>query len=404
MQQNFVAHLQDIQEVLDQHVHSGAVPGLVAGVAVGERRHVVSSGTLSWQGAGAKTRVDSRTLFRVSSLTKPLVSAAFLTLIDDGVLALHDIVDEWLPELARMRVLCDPYGGLDNTVPAIRRITVADLLTCQMGAGTLVGSEGIASVLDAPIVQATLEAGRGTQSNPNGLPTGDEWLARLGELPLCFQPGERFMYNTPTCVLGVLAQRLTGQTLDTFMRERLFEPLGMKDSTFRPTREEVSRMVTSYSFGSDPRAIGAVDPWASANEYQGTYKEPAAGLITSMNDYLRFAQSLTGGVRTLSDTLLQEMTRNQLSDDVLKRSMWRPANFFEQHGWGLGVSVRRQASANGLPAGAFGWFGKWSVSWSSDPFNQISLAVFEQREPRPGLNVFGELERMLYGAIDKRCV
>src|SRR5204863_2774326 len=172
-------------------------------------------------------------------------------LVDDGRMRLDEPVDRLLPELAGRRVLRRLDGPLDDTVPATRPIHLRDLLTFTMGFGLVFGPPD-----RYPIVAATnaLDLGQGLPS-PATPPRPDEWIRRLGTLPLVHQPGERWMYNTGSDVLGVLIARASGQSFETFLRDRIFEPLGMNDTGFSVPAGKRERFATSYWTNSETDAL-----------------------------------------------------------------------------------------------------------------------------------------------------
>jgi CubicO group peptidase (beta-lactamase class C family) len=173
------------------------------------------------------------TICRLGSMTKPIFAACAMTLVEDCTLRLDDPVDALLPELADMTVLADPNGPLEDTVPANRAITLRDLLTYTLGTGMTVG----AASATAPISVAL----GALQPSP------DEWIRRLGTLPLVYQPGERWMYDLAANVTGVLIARATGKSFGDALRERICEPLGMKDTAFSVDGESVGRLATPYA-------------------------------------------------------------------------------------------------------------------------------------------------------------
>jgi CubicO group peptidase (beta-lactamase class C family) len=180
------------------------------------------------------------TIFRISSMTKPITAAGAMILVEECKLRLDEPVDRLLPELAGRIVLKRLDGPLEDTVPAKRPITLRDLLTFRMGFGQMMARSDI-----YPILQAghKLQIGMG-EPNPAAMPAPDEWMGRLGSLPLMHHPGEKWMYNTGSDVLGVLIARASGQTFETFLRERVFEPLGMKDTAFSVPAEKLDRFAT----------------------------------------------------------------------------------------------------------------------------------------------------------------
>ena len=206
----------------------GKVPGLAALVSCGEEVHVATAGSLTL--GGPEVRRDS--LWRIASTTKPITGVAVMALIGEGLLSLDEPVARLLPELAEPRVLRRMDAPLDDTVPAVRPITVRDLMTFTFGFGMTM--EMFTASEPWPVVKAesTLGIGAIGPPDPEQKPDPDTWMAKLGSLPLITQPGERWLYNTGTLVLGVLAARAAGIPFADLLRDRIFEPLGMRDTAF----------------------------------------------------------------------------------------------------------------------------------------------------------------------------
>ncbi len=231
--------LARLRDVMSGYVERGKVPGVVALVSRHGEVHVEAIGAKS-AGGGDPVRRD--TIFRIASMTKPITAAAAMILVEECRLRLDDPVDRLLPELADRRVLRRLDGPLDDTEPARRPITLRDLLTFRMGFGILMAPPG-----SYPIQRAAseLDLGQG-MPQPQTPPAPDEWIRRFGTLPLMHQPGEKWVYNTGSDVLGVLIARASGQPFERFLRERLFEPLGMRDTAFSVPPASLDRFATSY--------------------------------------------------------------------------------------------------------------------------------------------------------------
>ncbi len=229
-----------MHHVMAGYVERGEVPGLVTLVS---RRGKVHADAIGTTAAGGGDPMRRETIFRISSMSKPVTAVGALILVEECRLRLDEPVDGLLPELSGRAVLRRLDGPLDDTVPAHRPITLRDLLTFRMGLGLVMAEAGT-----YPIQEAMDERlGRPLQ---DGTPAADEWMSRLGTLPLIHQPGERWLYNTASDVLGVLIARASGQALDVFLRERVFEPLGMRDTGFSVPAAAIDRLATSY--WSDP--------------------------------------------------------------------------------------------------------------------------------------------------------
>ncbi|MGH6958118.1 MAG: serine hydrolase domain-containing protein, partial [Caulobacteraceae bacterium] len=311
-------------------------------------------------------------LFRIASMTKPVTAAATLMLIEEGRLALDEPVDRLLPELAGRRVLRRLDGPLDGTVPARRPITVEDLLTFRLGLGLVFGSADDYPILAA--VAARDLAGFGPP-RPDHAYDPDEWMRRLGELPLMAQPGERWLYSTGSNVLGVLIARASGRSFPDFLRARLFEPLGMKDTAFFAPPDKLDRLTAAYW----PALMD--DPAASAYASPPRFPEGDAGLVSTAADILAFSRFLLrrglapDGTRLLSEKTAAEMTRDHLTPAQREGGA---AVLGPDHGWGYGLAVALRRTSEGVPAGAYGWNGGLGTSWIMDPGSDATAILMTQ--------------------------
>ena len=221
-----------VRALVEHHVDAGLAPGMVVVLARHGHVHIEATGTLAFEGAGSRTPMAGDTICRITSMTKPIVAACAMTLVEDCTLRLDDPVYDLLPELADMSVLADPEGPLDDTVAAKRPITLRDLLTFTLGTGMVPAEPGTVPISDA--------------LNALGVAPLDEWVRRLGQLPLVHHPGERWMYETAADVTGVLIARATGLSFGDALRGRICGPLGMKDTAFSVGRESIDRLATAY--------------------------------------------------------------------------------------------------------------------------------------------------------------
>ena len=241
--------LDRMRDVLRGYVDRGEIPGLVALVSRHGYVHIDALGTLAEDGDRGPVRRDS--IFRISSMTKPVTAVATMILVEECVLRLDEPVDRLLPELADRQVLTSLDAPLDDTVPAARPVTVRDLLTFTMGFGQLMARPDAYPIL---IEAQERHIGLGPPQ-PSEFPSPDEWLRRLGELPLMYQPGQRWLYNTGSDVLGVLVARASGQSFESFLHDRIFEPLGMVDTSFSVPAANLDRFATGYGMEFDTGAI-----------------------------------------------------------------------------------------------------------------------------------------------------
>ncbi|NKZ01131.1 serine hydrolase domain-containing protein [Nocardiopsis alborubida] len=372
--------LRRMRDVLARHVESGRIPGLVALVGRGGETHVEALGTMRHDG-GAPMRRD--TVFRMASTSKPVSAAAAMVLLDECRLRLDDLVEQWLPELADRQVLRRIDGPLDDTVPARRPITVRDVLTSTFGLGI------DRSALGTPIMNAVFEQGL-TPDLPEPMPEPDEWMRRLGTLPLMHQPGEHWQYHISNDLLGVLVSRVTGRSFEAFLRERVFEPLGMGDTGFHVPADRMDRLPPLYA--PDPRT-GEFHVWDPAEG--GRHSRPPAfqggggGLVSTVDDYhayfrMLLNQGMHGSERILSRPAVQLMTTNRLTPgQQAARNTMAAENVHVsfgqgQHGgWGFGMAVRTYRG-DYAPVGQFGWDGGAGTSAYADPENQLTGIVLTQ--------------------------
>jgi CubicO group peptidase (beta-lactamase class C family) len=357
------AVLARVDEIIERAVQEGQVPGVVVALARGARVHVAAAGVMAV--GGAPMRRD--TLFRISSTTKPMTAAAVLSLVDDGVLDLNGPVDELVPELADRRVLRNPDGPLGQTVPARRPITVRDLLTFTWGFG-MQGAMFMAAK-PWPIVAAAMERQLSTfgPPQPDAMPDPDTWMARLGELPLLAQPGERWLYQSGSQVLGVLAARAAGAPFGDVLRERVFAPLGMKDTGFHAT--DTARLSTAYE-NRDGRLVVS-DPPGGQWSHPPLFPDGSGGLVSSADDVVAFGRMLMrGGSPVLKPATAAEMTRNQLTA-AQRAKVWPGFSLLDDRGWGYGLSV--------LEDGRYTWEGGLGTAWSNVPAQDLTVVVLTQR-------------------------
>ena len=356
-------------------VGPNGVPGLVALVDHGGETHVEVLGSRSYGGP----EIGRDSIFRISSMGKPVAAAAAMILVDEGKVELSEPVDRLLPELSDRRVLRRVDAPLDDTVPATRPITVKDLLTFTMGMGIVFAPPGAHPIQRA---MEDLRLGQGIPT-PQVPPPPDEWISRLGSLPLLHQPGEQWMYNTGADVLGVLVRRASGRPFEQFLEERLFDPLGMKDTAFSVPRSKMDRFVDSY--WTNP-ASGKTELYDEARTGQWSrppaFPSGAAGLVSTADDFHAFATMLIemgsrGGRRILSEESVKEMTRDQLTAAQKARSGFVPG-FFDRFGWGFCMSV--VTGKDPLKSvETYGWDGGLGTPWFNDPKKGLIAILMTQR-------------------------
>jgi len=394
------ARLGRMREVMAGYVERGEVPGVVTLLS---RRGEVHVHAIGMKTLGGSDPIRRDTIFRISSMTKPITAAATMILVEGCKLRLDEPVDRLLPELAERKVLKRLDGPLDDTVPARRPITVRDLLTFRMGMGIVMAPPDSYPIQKA---MSGLQLGQGPPS-PSIPPAPDEWMRRLGTLPLMHQPGEKWMYHTGSDVLGVLIARASGRPFETFLGERLFAPLGMKDTGFSVPAAKLDRLATSYWTNFQTGALELYDEGRGGQwSRPPAFPSGGAGLVSTIDDYLAFGRMMLdkgrhGNTRVLSRPAVETMTTDQLTPEQKAVSGILPG-YFESHGWGFGLAVVTRREEVAGPVGKFGWDGGLGTSWATDPSEDMVGILMTQRawtSPRPP-NVCRDFWTSAYQAID----
>jgi CubicO group peptidase (beta-lactamase class C family) len=367
------ARLGRLHDVMASYVERGEVPGLVTLVSRRGETHVEA---LGMKALGGSDPVQRDTIFRIASMTKPITAAAAMILVEECKLRLDDPVDALLPELADRQVLRRLEGPLGYTEPANRAITLRDLLTLRMGFGILMVPPDT-----YPIQTAVddLQLGQGLHQ-PSRPPGPDEWIRRLGTLPLMHQPGEKWLYHTGFDVLGVLIARASGQPFETFLQERIFAPLGMKDTAFSAPASKADRLATAYLTNFETGALELYDP-AKGGQWSRPPAFPSGGggLVSTVDDYLAFARMMLnqgrhGGRRILSRPSVETMTVDHLTAAQKAVS----GLISDNSGWGFGVAVVTRRDHVSAPVGSYGWAGGLGTSWRSDPSEDMVVILLTQ--------------------------
>jgi CubicO group peptidase (beta-lactamase class C family) len=356
-----------MHEVMARHVERGEVPGIVTLVSRKGEVHVEAVGR---KAVGGSDPVRRDTIFRIASLTKPITAAAAMILVEECRLRLDEPVDRWLPELADRKVLRAIDSPLDDTVPAKRPITLRDLLTFRLGMGAV-----MAPPETYPIQKAMAEAGVAPGPNLPALPP-DELMKRFGSLPLLHQPGEKWMYHSGSDILGVLIARVTGRNLEAFLRDRIFKPLGMADTGFTVPGAKLDRLATCYQTDPTTGRLAVFDEapgsrWARPP----VFESGGGGLVSTVDDYLAFGQMMLnrgklGPERILSRPSVELMTTDQITPAQKAASNFYPG-FWDDRGWGFGMSVFTARDDLAAVPGRYGWDGGYGTSWYSDPREEM---------------------------------
>jgi CubicO group peptidase (beta-lactamase class C family) len=360
---------------MQARVAKGEMPGMVMLVDHAGDVHVDTIGVKAFDSDESMRR---DTIFRIASMTKPILAAATMMLVDEGRLTLEEPVDRLLPELADRRVLKRIDGPLDDTVPANRPITVEDLLTFRMGHGMVFEPSFQPPY---PVIKAAedLQLVMGPP-DPRTPHSPDEWIERFATLPLMHQPGERWQYNTGSLVLGVLVARASGRSLEDFLRARVFEPLGMKETGFSMPAEHAARLpscyMTNFQTGKmELQKLSAPSEWTRPP----AFPSGSAGLLSTVDDFLAFSRlllnkGLHGDKRLLSERSVELMTTNHLTPDQIAGG----GPVLGGQGWGYGMAVATSPDEVSSVPGRYGWAGGSGTSWFNDPDRELVAIAMTQ--------------------------
>lgn len=382
--------LDRIGAKMREYIDDELVPGTVTGVM--RRGKLVHFEALGHRDVAAGAPMTTDTIFRIASMTKPITSVALMMLYEEGHFQLHDPISKWLPEFSDMRVAIPsegmPVGAPYTTVPAVRPITVRHVLT---------HTAGFANRYRGLTQNEYLEIA--DRQSPDE--TVADFVQRLAKLPLNFQPGEKWEYSRATCVVGRLVEEMSGMTLDEFFRQRIFEPLGMKDTHFFLPEDKLDRFAAQYQPGED-RKIELADPASMESRWLSqpqVYFMGSGGLVSTTADYLRFHQMMLNGgelngVRILGRKTVELMTVNHTGDhDIWLRG---PGGGF---GLGYSVTTDRGAAASMASEGTYGWGGAYCTYFWVDPVEDVVAVLMTQVRPYTHLNIRQDFQVLVNQAI-----
>ena len=366
--------LDRLHGMMARHVANGSVPGIVMLVSRHGETHVGANGSLT---AGGPMPMRRDSIFRIASAGKPMTAAVAMMLVEDGKLRLDDPVDPFLPELANRKVLKSLSGPVTDTVPASRPITLRDLLTLRMGQG---------AVMVWPphyrIQQAQADAG--VAPGPDiwqGTP--DDYMKRLGSLPLIHQPGEGWLYHTGLDVAGVLLERASGKPFATLMQERLFGPFGMKDTAFFVPPDKIDRLVTFYRGGAGGKLVVHDESRGGRWSKPPQFASGGGGLVSTVDDCLAFGRLMLAKGKHGNERLLSRASIDLMSTDHVtarQKAGWPfYPGFWDSWGWGLGGAVVTARSDLSMTPGRFGWDGGYGTSLYVDPTEDLVGVLFTQK-------------------------
>ena len=402
-----------IAGVMDAAVDDGTIPGTATVVLRhGQVVHRHVAGRLAIDG-DAPLGMDS--LFRMYSQTKPVTAAVIMSLYEDGAFFLDEPVSKWLPEFAEPRVVAYPGAedrvrmglAVANTVPARREITLFDLLTMTSGLPGISRTPAAYWPQMEPTWESTGFFGTDDRVNDPQFSYEEKVLA-IAEVPLHAQPGETWNYGSDFDVLSLFLTRLTGQDLNTLFRERIFDPLGMHDSSFYCAEEDLGRLVTEHQWDENEKLVVRERPENAekagrSNRSLMSGNGLFGGMLSTPADYARFAQMLLNGgeldgVRVLGRKTVDLMTTNHIGARNIDLAVG------PNYGFGLGYSVRKTVGGSVMPgsAGQFGWGGAAGTYFFVDPAEDLTGLFFTHvfmYQFLPTADLAERFEKLTYEAL-----
>jgi CubicO group peptidase (beta-lactamase class C family) len=373
--------LKRLEEVTQKHIDEGLVPGAV--MLVARRGKIAWMSVLGKRDVAAADAMKYDSIFRIYSMTKPIVSVAVMQLVEEGKLQVSDPVSKYLPEIGKMKV------GVEKTVdgkPVLqlsdpdRPMTVQDLL--RHTSGLVYGSRGTTLVN-----QAYIDAKIGDRADTNA-----QFVSKLSALPLKFQPGARWEYGVSVDVQGRLVEVIDGKTLGEALSARVFKPLGMVDSAFQVPADKVARAAQP-----GPRPNGEpMTPRFAVND-GAKYESGGGGMVSTMEDYLRFTTMLANKGELSGKRLLGKQTVSFMTADHVGDRPGRPPGL----GFGLGFEVRTTTGEAALPGsvGEYGWAGNAGTLFWIDPKEQLIAIYMVQVSDPDRVALRNQFRTMVQSAI-----
>ncbi|AYL99411.1 serine hydrolase domain-containing protein [Mucilaginibacter celer] len=387
--------LKRIDAMIEQNIDSGYVKGVVGFIARDGK--IVYNKSFGLADEEQKKLMNTDAIFRIASQTKAITSTAVMMLFEEGKFLLDDPISKYLPAFAHPKVV-DQFNEKDSTyttIPAKREITIRDLLTHTSG------------IEYAQIGSPKMKAIYAKAGIPAGFVADKILLAdamnKLGKLPLLHQPGERWTYGMNIDVLGYLIEKVSGKSLDQFLKDRIFTPLGMVDTYFYIPAAKQNRLVAPYTFDKN----GQITKWTSTTfpafnvdypKVNGTYYAGGAGLSSTIKDYAIFLQMmLNGGVyngeRLLARHTVDLMTTNQIGDLYINADK-------DKFGLGFGLTTQSSSAKLGISEGSFAWGGFFGTLYWVDPKEHLVCLLFVQNWPFPHNQIQDKFRAMVYQALN----
>jgi len=375
------AQLARIEATTRKYVESGLVPGSV--MLVARRGKIAWTRTMGFRDRTAKDPMRADSIFRIYSMTKPMVSVAAMMLVEEGRMQVSDTVSKYIPEMGRMKVGVetneDDKTTLQLSDPA-REMTIQDLM--RHTSGLIYGTRG-KSLVNAAYIEAKI----GSRDDSN-----EEFVAKVAKLPLRFSPGERWEYGVSTDVLGRVVEIVSGKTLGEFLNERIFTPLGMTDTAFYVAADKLNRAAQPWQMPEAPPMTARFDV-----AQKPRFESGGGGLTSTIDDYLRFAIMVADGGEFAGKRLLGSKTVEFMTADHTGARPGRPPGL----GFGLGFEVRTSVGDSGLPGslGEYGWAGNAGTLFWIDPKEQLIAIYMVQVDDGVRVMLRNQFRTMVQSAI-----
>jgi CubicO group peptidase (beta-lactamase class C family) len=389
------------RHLLERYIEPGKIAGAVTLVA--RRGQVAHFSALGLRDRERKHPMTEDTVFRIYSMTKPLVSVAMMMLVEEGRCALSDPVHRYIPAWADLRVF--RYGAWPTFVtdPTQRPMTIRDLLTHTSG---LTYGFMLRDAVDAAYRQIGVSGAAPGDARPATL---QEMVDKLARLPLIFSPGTRWNYSVATDIVGYLVEVISGQRLDAFLHARILEPLGMRDTGFQVAAAAGERFAANYRREADGTLTVADDPVTSEYRKAPTFLSGGGGLVSTAEDYRRFCQMMLNGgryngARLIGRKTIELMTQNHLpegSDLAALATGTFSESTYDGVGFGLGFAVVVDVAKRGLHGslGEYYWGGAASTAFWIDPAEDLLVVFLAQLMPSSTYDFRGQLRSLVYSAI-----
>ena len=379
--------LDRINQMIADYIDKGHISGAVTLVARrGQIAHFKSAG---FADINQGEEMDSSTIFRIYSMTKPITSVGLMMLYEEGAFQLWDPVSKYIPEFGKFKVSINPrIAGVEKMDPEIR---IVDILRHTSGLGYGWGDGGYVDSLYA-------------SSEIWDSADLDQFFSTIREIPLYFQPGTKWRYGISTDMVGLLIERLSGMNLDRYLSEKIFKPLKMTDTFFSVPEAKVNRFATNYSQG-DNESLEVIDQAEESNFVQEvSFFSGGGGLLSTARDYYRFCQMMLNGgeldgVRLLSPRTIDFMTLDHVMDFSYGGGPVRYPN--DGTGFGLGFAVTKDEAGSMMlgSEGAYGWGGLAGTQFRIDPEEDLIHILMIQLIPYGHLSIRQDFNNLVYQAI-----